>query len=151
MEVFPEGLLHGGLLLLLAEQVIEDAEDTSASADRPYGAAGTWTGKLITRHGLFFLDKPPYRLPGSYMNDRSVSRLVSGALGGRKMKESKRDRVQIEPAFLRAEEAARFLGISRRYLSKLTAVRLLPVHRLGRRCARYSREDLLAAMATFRQ
>lgn len=74
MEVFPEGLLHGGLFLLLAEQIIEDAEDTSAPADRPYGAAGTWTGELITRHGLFFLDKPPYRSYGSYMNDRSVSR-----------------------------------------------------------------------------
>jgi hypothetical protein len=25
VEVFPEGLLHGGLFLLLSEQVIEDA------------------------------------------------------------------------------------------------------------------------------
>ena len=74
MEVFPEGLLHGGLFLLLSEQVIENAEDAGASADRPWGAAGTWTGKLIARHGLFFLDKPPYRSEGSYLNDRSVSR-----------------------------------------------------------------------------
>lgn len=75
MEVFPEGLLHGGLFLLLSEQVIENAEDAGASADRPWGAAGTWTGKLIARHGLFFLDKPPYRSKGSYMNERSVSRI----------------------------------------------------------------------------
>ncbi len=74
MEVFPESGLHGREFFVLTKQVVEDAENAGASAYRPWGAAWTWTGKLMARHGLFILNKPPFRLPEPYMNDRSVSR-----------------------------------------------------------------------------
>lgn len=61
------------------------------------------------------------------------------------------ERTTIEPEFLRPPQAARFLGISRRYLSTLTAIKAVPVHRLGPRCVRYRRSELIEAMQTFRQ
>lgn len=60
-------------------------------------------------------------------------------------------RPTIEPEFLRPPQAARFLNVSRRYLSHLTAIGIVPVHRLGPRCVRYSREDLVEAMSGFRK
>lgn len=61
------------------------------------------------------------------------------------------DRLTIEPEFLRPPQAARFLGISKRYLSHLTAIRAVPVHRIGPRCVRYRRAELIEAMNNFRQ
>jgi excisionase family DNA binding protein len=58
---------------------------------------------------------------------------------------------KIEVEFFRPNQAARFLGISRRYLSHLTAIRVIPVHRLGPRCVRYRRVELIEAMNNFRQ
>lgn len=61
------------------------------------------------------------------------------------------ERTNIEPEFLRPPQAAKLLGISRRYLSHLTAIGVVPVYRLGKHCVRYSRQDLIKAMATFRR
>ncbi len=55
------------------------------------------------------------------------------------------------PEFLTPRDAARLISVSRRYLGKLTAMRIIAVHRMGTRCIRYSRADLLAAVATFRR
>lgn len=57
----------------------------------------------------------------------------------------------VERGFLNPGQAARFLSISRRYLGHLTGIGVIPVHRLGSRCVRYSIADLNAAMATFRR
>jgi excisionase family DNA binding protein len=55
------------------------------------------------------------------------------------------------PAYLRPEAAAEFLALSRRQLARLTARRVLPVIRLGRRCVLYARGDLEKALHRFRQ
>jgi len=55
------------------------------------------------------------------------------------------------PAFLRPADAARFLGISRRQLGRLTSRRVLPVSRLGRKLVLYGRGDLEQAVRRFRQ
>jgi hypothetical protein len=60
-------------------------------------------------------------------------------------------RPQFPPAFFRPADAADFLAISRRHLARLTARRVLPVFRLGRKCTLYSRGDLEKAVARFRQ
>ena len=60
-------------------------------------------------------------------------------------------RPQFPPAFLRPAAAALFLGISRRQLGRLTARRVLPVSRLGRKLVLYGRGDLEKAVARFRQ
>lgn len=57
----------------------------------------------------------------------------------------------VERGFLNPGQAARFLSISRRYLGHLTGIGVIPVHRLGKRCVRYSIADLNAAMASFRR
>lgn len=57
----------------------------------------------------------------------------------------------VERGFLNPGQAARFLSISRRYLSHLTSIGGIPVHRLGSRCVRYARQDLLAAMQSFKR
>ncbi len=67
------------------------------------------------------------------------------------MHTQKNERTIIEPEYLRPPQAARFLGISRRYLSHLTAIRAVPVHRIGPRCVRYRRVELIEAMNNFRQ
>lgn len=56
-----------------------------------------------------------------------------------------------ESGFLNPGKSARFLDISRRYLGHLTGIGVIPVHRLGKRCVRYARADLIAAMNTFRR
>ncbi len=56
-----------------------------------------------------------------------------------------------ERGFLNPGQAARFLSISRRYLGHLTGIGVIPVHRLGKRCVRYARADLVNAMATFKR
>lgn len=58
---------------------------------------------------------------------------------------------QPQPELLRPTDAARLISVSRRYLGKLTAANLIPVHRIGKRCIRYSRADVLAAVANFRR
>ena len=55
------------------------------------------------------------------------------------------------PAFMRPAAAAAFLALSRRQLARLTARRVLPVIRLGRKCVLYSRADLERALSRFRQ
>lgn len=57
----------------------------------------------------------------------------------------------VERGFLNPGQAARFLSISRRYLGHLTGIGVIPVHRLGSRCVRYARADLVNAMSTFRR
>ena len=53
--------------------------------------------------------------------------------------------------FFNPPKAARFLSISRRYLGHLTGIGVIPVHRLGTRCVRYARADLVNAMQSFRR
>ena len=60
-------------------------------------------------------------------------------------------RPQFPTAFYRPAEAADFLAMSRRQLARLTARRVLPVIRLGRKCVLYSRGDLEKAVNRFRQ
>ena len=57
----------------------------------------------------------------------------------------------LPPAFLRPAEAARFLGVSRRQLGRLTARRVLPVSRLGKKLILYGRLDLERAVNRYRQ
>ncbi|NCC93452.1 MAG: hypothetical protein EOM10_09255 [Opitutae bacterium] len=57
----------------------------------------------------------------------------------------------VERGFFNPGQAARFLSISRRYLGHLTGIGVIPVHRLGSRCVRYSRADLVNAMTTFKR
>ena len=57
----------------------------------------------------------------------------------------------VERGFLNPGQAARFLSISRRYLGHLTGIGVIPVHRLGTRCVRYARADLVNAMQSFRR
>ena len=47
-------------------------------------------------------------------------------------------------------QAARYLGISRRYLAQLTTQGRVPFYRLGPRCVLYAREDLDAFLAAAR-
>ena len=54
-------------------------------------------------------------------------------------------------AFLRPVDAARYLGMSRRQLARLTERRVLPVSRLGRKLILYGRGDLEKAIRRFRQ
>lgn len=58
---------------------------------------------------------------------------------------------QTEVEFFAPTAAAKFLSISRRYLGHLTGIGIIPVHRLGTRCVRYSRADLVNAMQSFRR
>lgn len=65
-----------------------------------------------------------------------------------------KEQVVNEPAergFLNPPKSARYLDMSRRYLGHLTAIGVIPCHRLGKRCVRYSIADLNAAMASFRR
>ena len=57
----------------------------------------------------------------------------------------------VERGFLNPGQAARYLSISRRYLGHLTGIGIIPVHRLGTRCVRYARADLINAMQSFRR
>ncbi len=57
---------------------------------------------------------------------------------------------QIRPGFLRPNDAAKFLGISRRHVSNLTRRGLLPVSRIGSRLSLYAVADLESAVARFR-
>lgn len=59
-------------------------------------------------------------------------------------------RQQFPAAFLRPATAAKYLGISRRQLARLTARRVLPVSRLGRKLVLYGRGDLEKAVQRFR-
>jgi len=52
----------------------------------------------------------------------------------------------IEPAFLRPEQAAAYLGVDRRTLVKWVAKGIIPAARIGRKCTLYSRKDLERAV-----
>lgn len=56
----------------------------------------------------------------------------------------------ITPAFLRPEDAARYVGISRRQLSNWNRDGLVPCSRLGKRLTLYAVADLNAAVLKFR-
>ncbi len=56
----------------------------------------------------------------------------------------------IEPAFLRPDLAARYLGVSRRCLFNWTRLGLVPVARIGQRVTLYATADLRAAVGKFR-
>lgn len=51
-------------------------------------------------------------------------------------------RPEFFPPRQKTGQAARYLGISRRYLAQLTAAGRVPFYRLGPRCVLYAREDL---------
>ncbi len=55
----------------------------------------------------------------------------------------------ITPAFLRPEQAATYLSISRRHLTDLTSRGVLPAARIGRRLTLYAKADLDAAVRSF--
>ena len=57
---------------------------------------------------------------------------------------------EIRPGFLRPNDAATYLGISRRHISNLTRRGLLPVARIGSRLSLYAVADLESAVASFR-
>ena len=59
------------------------------------------------------------------------------------------DRPIVEPEFLRPPQTARLISISNRHLGELTAKGLIPVHRIGRRCIRYNRAEVIEAMKKF--
>ena len=52
----------------------------------------------------------------------------------------------IPPAFLRPDQAAAYIGISRRHLCELTRRGLIPAARMGRKLTLYSRKELEAAI-----
>ncbi len=56
-------------------------------------------------------------------------------------------RAEYYPPRQKTGQAARYLGISRRYLAQLTAQGRVPFYRLGPRCTIYAREDLDAFLA----
>jgi excisionase family DNA binding protein len=55
----------------------------------------------------------------------------------------------INPAFMRRAEAAKYLGISSRTLSDWQAKRVVPYAKVGRKVYLFRRTDLDAAMARF--
>lgn len=57
--------------------------------------------------------------------------------------------VEGAPLYLRPDEAAKLLGISRRSLSNLQKRRVLPFHRIGR-IVIFKRTDIEAALSRFR-
>ena len=59
-------------------------------------------------------------------------------------------RPEYYPPRQKTGQAARYLGISRRYLSQMTAQGRLPFIRLGPRCVLYDRGDLDAFLAASR-
>lgn len=58
--------------------------------------------------------------------------------------------VEVQPAYLRPEGAAKYCCISRRYLATLTARGVFPCTRMGRKLTLYARADLDAAIARLR-
>ncbi len=57
--------------------------------------------------------------------------------------------VEVEPAFLRPPEAARYLGISKRHLGDLHAKGIIPGCKVGRKCLLYSKRELERAIMRF--
>lgn len=55
------------------------------------------------------------------------------------------------PAFLRPRDAAKYCGLSRRYLNKLSADGVLPVIRPSKRATLYARADLDGFLMKFRR
>ena len=56
-------------------------------------------------------------------------------------------RAEYYPPRQKTGQAARYLGVSRRYLAQMTAQGRLPFIRLGPRCVLYERTDLDAFLA----
>lgn len=49
-------------------------------------------------------------------------------------------------AYMRREEAARFLGVATRTISDWQRRRIIPHVKMGRKCVLFKREDLVKAM-----
>lgn len=60
-----------------------------------------------------------------------------------------KEQASIEPAFLRPQEAARFLGISKRHLGDLHAKGVIPGCKIGRKLMLYSKAELVRAIMKF--
>ena len=67
------------------------------------------------------------------------------------MRKPTKNESPIVPELLDVNGVARLFSVSDRQVRKLTAAGILPVFRIGRRCVRYSRADVLAAMQIFRR
>lgn len=52
----------------------------------------------------------------------------------------------ILPAFMRPEQAATYTGVDRRTLCQWVRRGILPAARTGRKCTRYARRDIEAAI-----
>jgi excisionase family DNA binding protein len=61
----------------------------------------------------------------------------------------KNQTTNIEPNFLRREDAATFLGVSERTISAWQRRRIIPHVRAGKKCVLFPRAGLLAAMERF--
>lgn len=57
---------------------------------------------------------------------------------------------EMQPGYLRREQAAKYCGISSRHLTTLTARGIFPCTRIGRKLTLYARADLDAAIARLR-
>ncbi len=57
--------------------------------------------------------------------------------------------VDIQPAFMRRPEAARYLGVSQRTVSDWQSRRIIPCVKAGVKCVLFKRADLDAAMQRF--
>lgn len=55
----------------------------------------------------------------------------------------------IQPAFMRRPEAARYLGVSQRTVSDWQSRRIIPCVKAGVKCVLFKRADLDAAMQRF--
>lgn len=69
----------------------------------------------------------------------SINRAVVRKKGQMKEKDK---RSAVDPAFLRPDNAAWYLGISRRHLGELTRLGVIPAARMGRKCTLYGRAEL---------
>lgn len=52
-------------------------------------------------------------------------------------------------AYMRREEAARFLGVATRTISDWQRRRIIPHVKMGRKCVLFKREDLVKAMGKY--
>ncbi len=57
--------------------------------------------------------------------------------------------VPINPEFLRPDQAAQLLSVSKRTLSAWQKARIVPYTKIGRKCVLFKRTDLDAAMTRF--
>lgn len=56
-----------------------------------------------------------------------------------------------ESAYLRRDQAAKYLGVSERHLAALVQRRVIPVIRLGRRCCLFDTSRIREALARYEE